>query len=113
MHELSLMEGIVKIVEKAAAENNLTKIKTIRVVLGELTSAYPEALQAAFEAWLEVPLFSEARLEIERIPISARCLTCGHSFHPNAIRFECPSCSSLDVEMGQGQEFYVDYIDGI
>ena len=36
MHELSLMEGIVNIVEKAAHENNFSRVKTIRIVLGEL-----------------------------------------------------------------------------
>ncbi len=113
MHELSLMEGIIGIVEKAAADNKLTKIKTIRIVLGELTSAYPEALQAAFEAWADDPLFSDALLDIERIPISAHCRMCDHRFYPAAVRFECPICFSTDVEMGQGQEFYVDYIDGV
>ena len=112
MHELSLMEGIVNIVEKAAHENNFSRVKTIRIVLGELTSAYPEALEAAFEAWADEPLFTGTHLEIERVPISAFCHECGLAFHPDTVRFECPRCCSLDVEMGQGQEFYVDYIDG-
>ena len=113
MHELSLMEGIVSLVEQAAQEHNFTKIKTIRLVLGELTSAYPDALRAAFEAWADDPLFAETCLEIERLPISASCRSCNHAFSPDSVRFECPLCGSQQVEMGQGQEFYVDYIEGV
>jgi hydrogenase nickel incorporation protein HypA/HybF len=112
MHELSLMEGIISIVEQAARANNFTRVTTIHLVLGELTTAYPDALLAAFDAWAEEPLFSNTVLEIERVPISAICLDCGFEFHPDKIRFECPQCCSLRVEMGNGQEFFVDYIDG-
>jgi len=106
------MESIVSIVEKTAAEHQFTTIKKIRLVLGELTSAYPEALEAAFEAWLDVPMFSNTQLEIVRIPIRAFCSDCKKEFHPDSFRFECPYCCSDQVEMGQGQEFYIDYIEG-
>jgi hydrogenase nickel incorporation protein HypA/HybF len=112
MHELSLMEGIVNIAEKTAAEHHFKTIKKIRLVLGELTSAYPDALLAAFEAWSDDPMFRDTVLEIESVPISASCIHCEHTFQPDKFRFECPLCCSRHVEMGQGQEFYIDFIEG-
>ncbi len=112
MHELSLMESVVSIVEETARQHHFTSIKTIRIVLGEITAASPQAMEAAFEAWEDEPLFSNTKLEFERLPIAATCTACNHQFHPDMYCFQCPICGSTNVEMGQGQEFYIDYIEG-
>ena len=36
MHELSIAEGIIEIVERTAAANNVGRVKKVRVAIGEL-----------------------------------------------------------------------------
>jgi len=112
MHELSLMEGIIDIAVKTARENGLRRLKTIKLCVGEMTAAYPDALRAAFETLAADPLFAGAALEIEEVPVQAACRACGRTFRPDAYRFVCPDCAAITVDIVKGRELYVDYIEG-
>jgi hydrogenase nickel incorporation protein HypA/HybF len=112
MHELSLMESIITAVHSVAEQNNMTQVKLISIKIGELTSAYPAALRAAFEALSDDPLISSATLEISTIPINAHCRDCHCDFRPEHYQFICPVCHSFAVDMESGQEMYIDFIEG-
>ena len=36
MHELSIAEGIIEIVERTAKSNNVNRVKSVRIAVGEL-----------------------------------------------------------------------------
>ncbi|HAA89870.1 MAG TPA: hydrogenase maturation nickel metallochaperone HypA [Peptococcaceae bacterium] len=112
MHELSLMESITKTLRASAAENGITKITRIRLVVGKLTMALPEALQYAFEVFKSEELFQDAVLEIAEEPVRGECQKCHHRFEINDGEFSCPACGSLRVKLVGGRELYIDFYEG-
>lgn len=68
MHELSLAEDMVGIVEAAARRNGATRVASVRVEIGELACVEPESLAFAFEVCAREGCARGARLDIERTP---------------------------------------------
>jgi len=112
MHELSLMMGIVDLLRKSAAENNIKQITKVMLVVGDMTMAAPDALQFAFQSFQDEELFRDAVLEIRKEPVRGECKDCGHIFDVQDFAFLCPSCSSPNVRVASGRELYIDYYEG-
>lgn len=112
MHELSLMMGVVDLLRKSAAENNIEKITKVMLVVGDMTMAVPDALQFAFESFKDEELFHDAVLEIRKEPVRGECKDCHHNFDIKDFNFLCPSCSGPNVRVASGRELYIDYYEG-
>ena len=68
MHELSLAQDMLAIVEAAARRNGATRVASVRLDLGESACVEPESLAFAFEVVARDGCASGARLDIERVP---------------------------------------------
>lgn len=112
MHELALAQNIIEIVCRTAGENNLAKVTAVSVVGGELAGVVPDALQFGFEVSAQDTILAGAKLIYQEIPALIRCESCNHEFKWKAYGYSCPRCSHLGGKMIQGNEFYVDYIEG-
>ncbi len=111
MHELSLMQGVVEILLRAAAEHGVRKISRVRLVVGKMAAVLPAALEFSFKALQQGTLLEGAVLEIEEKGIEARCLECSPAF-ATGDRLRCPSCGSARTEVVTGRELYVDFFEG-
>ncbi len=68
MHELSLAQSVVDIVEDAARREGAARVASIRLEIGELSHVEPESLAFAFEVAAREGSARGARLEICRTP---------------------------------------------
>lgn len=111
MHEISIALSIIEIAESKAREQNSRCIQTIKIRLGEFTAVVKEALEVAFEVARQGTLAENARLEIEKVPMIVRCVTCGPIANP--MRSVCLVCSQcgLPLEIISGAELQVEYIE--
>ncbi len=50
MHELSIAEGIIEIVERTANANQVQHVKTVRVSIGELAGVDIPSLEFAWQS---------------------------------------------------------------
>ncbi len=112
MHELSLVQSILETVMEQAEIHHLKKIKKVKIVVGEMTSAMPEALQFAFKVLSRDTSASGAVLEIENRPIKLTCGECHLVFNPEGLKYRCPECISSRTEILEGRELFVDYFKG-
>ena len=112
MHELSLAQNLLEIVTKSAEENNLIKVTTVSVVGGELGGIVSDALQFGFEISSAGTIAAGATLLYKELPALVRCGSCNHEFLWKTYGYSCPQCSHLGGAMFQGNEFYVEYIEG-
>lgn len=114
MHEMSLMAEMVRILANSARENNIREITQVRLVVGKMTMALPDALQLAFEVFKgEPPLSSQALLEIEERETLGECQECGHSFTlTESYLFLCPACRSVRINILSGRELYIGHYEG-
>ncbi|HWP95670.1 MAG TPA: hydrogenase maturation nickel metallochaperone HypA [Syntrophomonadaceae bacterium] len=113
MHELSLMQSVMDTVRDGAQNNNIIRVKKIKLVIGKLSQALPDSLQFAFEALSSDSLFQGAVLEIEERSIKGHCQACGSQFSiQDDYCFICPVCQGFHVDVIEGRELFIDYFEG-
>ncbi len=65
MHELAIVEDLMNTVLQSARENNLKRVKSVKIVVGEKTAALPDSLRFCFDALCPGTIMAGSRLEIE------------------------------------------------
>jgi hydrogenase nickel incorporation protein HypA/HybF len=68
VHEVSLVESVVALVEDERRKQDFSRVRTIRLKVGALGHAEPEALRFCFDAVTSGTIADGARLEIETVP---------------------------------------------
>ena len=111
MHELSIAESLVKIVQEEMAKAGLKKLNSVQVKVGEFTHLVPDALQFCFEIVVRDTPLEGAALEIEVVPTTGFCNKCRKEFHVEGPLFVCPTCMGGDVEVEAGREMSIESID--
>lgn len=113
MHELSLAESMIQIIEEAALAQQYERVRTIWLEVGSMASVEQEALRFCFEAVARNTVAQEARLEIIEVPGTGTCSACG-SVHPvTRLLAACPACGSDAVKVVGGTELRVKELDVI
>jgi len=106
VHEVSLIESVVALVEEERRKQYFERVRVIRLRLGALGHAEPEALRFCFDAVTNGTVAAGARLEIEMVPGEGWCESCCRTV-PLEERFAtCPVCGA-DVRMTAGDELRV------
>ncbi len=110
MHELPVTQGILDIVLKHASLNQVIRVRTINLAIGELSDLQDEWIQRYFDFISKGTLAEGAQLRIERIPVVFRCNACMENFHFDIKEMKdisCPSCSGRDFVLVSGREYYI------
>lgn len=110
MHELGVMIEVIRTVEEFARENGLTKIDTLVLQIGELSSIIPRYVEACYPAAVDGTLLHETKLKIEILPGNARCTQCGKVYNLMQNDRACPDCGSREWELLGGREFMIKEI---
>jgi hydrogenase nickel incorporation protein HypA/HybF len=107
VHEVSLVESIVDIVEDAHRQQAFSRVRTIWLQVGALGHAEPDALHFCFDAVTSGTIAEGAVLIIEISPGEGRCPACRHVVAITDRFSGCPVCASPDVRMIAGDELRV------
>ena len=110
MHEVGVLFEVVKTVENIARENGLTKIDTVVLQIGELSSMIPRYIEACYPAAVEGTLLQDAKLKIEILPGNGICKECNKVFNLIENKNKCPYCGSKHWELLCGKEFMIKEI---
>lgn len=112
MHELSLANDLLRLIEQVAAENGNHPVTGAHLLVGDLTHAEPETLRFAFEVITrEHPLVRDCKLTIERVPIQVRCPACDFSGTLVPDHFACPKCDAVGLTVLAGRELRLSHIE--
>jgi hydrogenase nickel incorporation protein HypA/HybF len=102
MHEVSLIENVIALVEEERTRHAFTRVTMIKLNVGALGCAEPEALRFCFDAVATGTIAQGARLEIDVVPGEGWCADCASSV-PLVERFgACPVCAGDHVKMTSG-----------
>ncbi|MBN1254135.1 MAG: hydrogenase maturation nickel metallochaperone HypA [Deltaproteobacteria bacterium] len=107
MHELSVAQGLLEIIEQEARPYPGARVTQVRLRIGKLSAVVPDALRFAFEAITRGGIAEGASLEIEEVPLRIRCRQCAKEFTVENPFMICPRCEGLDVEMVSGRELEI------
>jgi hydrogenase nickel incorporation protein HypA/HybF len=108
MHELSIADAVVTIVNRHAAGRPVTRVE---LKVGHLRQVVPSALEFAFELVAQGTPAEGAELVMEEVPASVRCRACAAESTVDAFPLACAACGSLDVEVSGGEELLVDALE--
>ena len=111
MHELSLAQSILDIVEQEMSRHGATRVSLIRLDVGEFTVVVPDSLAFCFEVITKGTPFEGARLEMNPVPLTGRCKGCGEEFKIQDYNFTCPRCEAKDIETIAGKELLIREIE--
>lgn len=110
MHELGVVFEVIKTVENIAVENKLTKIDTLVLQIGELSSMIPSYIEACYPAAVDGTMMQDTKLKIEILPGNALCKPCNHVFNLKENEGICPKCGQKEWELLSGKEFMIKEI---
>ncbi|MGO5093024.1 hydrogenase maturation nickel metallochaperone HypA [Clostridium sp. LCP25S3_F10] len=110
MHEVGIMIEVIRNVENFARINRLTKIDTLVLQIGELSSVIPRYIEACYPAAVDGTLLQDTKLKIEILPGNAICKKCNKVFNLIESNNKCPNCVSKDWEILCGKEFMIKEI---
>ena len=112
MHEVSIIENVIKIVSEKAIENKFTKVNKVSLKIGELSGVMPESLNFAFKSCIVDTLLEGSTLEIERVSAVADCTDCNQVFSIDHFNKLCPCCNKFCSSIISGYELYINTIEG-
>jgi len=107
MHELGVVIEVVKTVEEFARKNGLTKIDTLVLQIGELSSMIPQYIESCFPVAVDGTSMQDTKLRIEILPGNGMCRTCRKPFNVKRHNGLCPTCGTKDWDMLCGKEFMI------
>lgn len=111
MHEMSLCEGVLHIIEREAQTQGFGRVKTVWLEIGALAGVEPEAMRFCFDAVMRGSLADGAGLEIIAAPGVAWCLPCGKNVAVSQLYDVCPNCSGHQLQIVGGDQMRIKELE--
>ncbi len=111
MHEMTLMGGVFDVIDSTLSQHTVEKVTQVKLKIGRLTNAEPEALVFAFEAYSKGTICEGAELLVEIIPVRGQCHDCGEEFLLEELLFLCPNCKNPGIKVIQGDELLLESLE--
>ena len=107
MHEMSLCEGIVQILETEASQQAFQQVNKVFLEIGALAGVEIDALKFCYEVVCEDTIAKGSVLEITRIPGKAWCMQCAKTLLVESRYCACPDCGSYQLQVTGGDEMKI------
>ena len=111
MHEVSIAQSLIHILEDEMRLYRGRSLKKVRVLVGELSGVVPDALLFAFEVCSRGSVAEGAILEISEVPAKGFCRICKREFTLDVPFLICTVCGSPDIEVLSGRELEIDKLE--
>jgi len=107
MHELSICQSMLEIVDKTMAGHPDAQLLRIFLDVGKGSTIEPVLLREAFDVITTGGPYEGTELVINEIPLAGRCRACGRTFEYHEVALGCPHCDSVDIEIESGLELAI------
>lgn len=111
MHEMSLAEGVLQLIEQSARQQQFSKVLAVWLEVGLLAGVEPEAMKFCFDAVMRGSVADGAKLEIIDTPGVGWCMQCAASVALSELYGACPVCCTHQVQVTGGTELRVKEIE--
>ena len=92
MHEMSLCEGIRRVVDQASASDDITRVTRVRLEIGQFAGVEKDALSFAWDVVMRGSKAEGAVLEMLDLPGKAMCFDCVKTVEIKDRFDPCPEC---------------------
>ncbi len=110
MHELPVIQSILDVVLNHARMNQVSRVFSIALAIGELSDLQDEWLQRYFDYISKGTLAQSARLVIERTPVVLKCSNCAKEIQVKTAEMNdviCPACGGKELTLIAGREYFI------
>ena len=105
------MEEAVRMAVETAKTAGASRVLVLRLRVGTLSGAVPEALRFAFDVICHDTMAEGASLEMESVPAAAWCPDCRVEFECADFINECPRCHNPNGELRRGRELEIASVE--
>ncbi len=129
MHELSIAQKIIEIIESKAKQNNFSKVSNAKLKIGKMAAFQKDQLEFCLNTFQKSEIIKEMNFDICEVPVKLLCNNCGNYFiddrfndyefaHVYAhapglyIPLPCPQCKSKNISVISGSEIELTSIEG-
>lgn len=107
MHELSIAQSIVELVEEVAIKEKAKSIKSIDIEIGALSGVVLDALEFALEMTIKNTKLESAKINFLNIIGKASCSNCNFLFETNDLLALCPECKQANFKIIDGKQMRI------
>ncbi|MBB2168010.1 hydrogenase maturation nickel metallochaperone HypA [Gluconacetobacter aggeris] len=107
MHEMSLCESLVDVIEDAARRERFTRVRRIRLEVGRFAGVELSAMRFGFDAVTRGTVAEGAELEILEVPGAAWCFDCSDTVGLDGRLDPCPRCGGGRLQPSGGMEIRI------
>lgn len=107
MHEISITQDIIDSVITKLKNYKVNKVNSIKLQIGLLTALDPDSLKFSFDTLIDNTILKEARLIIEKIPLTIVCLNCNSESKVTKFDYICPICKDINIKTYNGNELNI------
>ncbi|MCP4346385.1 MAG: hydrogenase maturation nickel metallochaperone HypA [Desulfobacterales bacterium] len=112
MHEMGIAMQVVKIATDSVPDDMKdVQVERINLKVGRLAAVVPRSLRFCFEIITKDTPLSGAELNIEEVPVVARCKECNTKWTITGPAFICEKCSSGSIDIISGRELDIISIE--
>lgn len=107
MHEMSLAESVLQLIEDEARNRGFSKVKVVRLEIGQLACVEKESMRFCFDAVVQGSIADRAQLEIIETAGQGICARCSLEMPVAALYEACPNCGSYEIQVTCGDAMRV------
>lgn len=111
MHEMSIAQSVVDIVEEEMTRNGASILRSVRLNIGRMSAVVPDSLSFCFEVITGGTRLEGARLFMDIIPLRGFCHSCESEFEIEDYTFSCTMCGSTKIDTISGQDLSIVEIE--
>ncbi|MFH1581779.1 MAG: hydrogenase maturation nickel metallochaperone HypA [Pseudomonadota bacterium] len=112
MHEMGVAMEIVEIAMSSIPDNIKNAcVERVNLKVGKLAAIVPDSLRFCFDIVSKDTPIAGAKLNIEEIPVVARCKECDFKWTINSPVFKCKKCKSGLIDIVSGRELDIISIE--
>jgi hydrogenase nickel incorporation protein HypA/HybF len=112
MHEMGIAQQLVQIaIDSIPEEIENPSVEKVNLKIGRLAAVVEHSLTFCFEIITKDTPLENASLEIDFIPVTMHCRSCGNRWEVTGPVFTCPVCEDGKVEMLTGREIEITSIE--
>jgi hydrogenase nickel incorporation protein HypA/HybF len=112
MHELGVVFKIKQQVEDVAKQNNVKKVTSLTIELGEVSTVVPDLFIECFDwAKKKSEYLQDCKLNLVIIKAISYCEDCKQTYSTTEFARTCPHCKSPHTYLVSGNELKIKQIE--
>lgn len=111
MHEMSLCESILQIIEDEAQKQSFQKVSEVHLAVGTLAGVELDALRFSFDVVVQNSVADGACLHVHEVQAEGLCPACGSRMAMSSRYDACGQCGGFGLQLAAGDEMRITHLE--